>query len=106
MAAFRRAAEMGAEAVELDVRRTLDGVLVVHHNPHLHDGQQVSAITFAAMRASTEGAAVPTLSEALDACAGMWVNVEIKNDPTSTLPTRSPTTRSPTSWPAAPMTRG
>jgi glycerophosphoryl diester phosphodiesterase len=25
---------------------------------------------------------VPTLDEALDACAGMWVNVEIKNDPT------------------------
>jgi glycerophosphoryl diester phosphodiesterase len=24
---------------------------------------------------------VPTLGEALDACAGMWVNVEIKNDP-------------------------
>ncbi|MFZ9483431.1 MAG: glycerophosphodiester phosphodiesterase [Ilumatobacteraceae bacterium] len=81
VAAFRRASEMGAEAVELDVRRTSDGVLVVHHNPHLHDGQQVSAITFAAMRSSEEGASVPTLGEALDACAGMWVNVEIKNDP-------------------------
>ena len=72
---------MGAEAVELDVRRTSDGVLVVHHNPHLHDGQQVSTITFAAMRSSAEGASVPTLAEALDACTGMWVNVEIKNDP-------------------------
>ncbi|HEY4331370.1 MAG TPA: glycerophosphodiester phosphodiesterase, partial [Ilumatobacteraceae bacterium] len=25
---------------------------------------------------------VPTLTAALDACAGMWVNLEIKNDPT------------------------
>ena len=82
VAAFRRAAEMGAEAVELDVRRTVDGVLVVHHNPHLHDGRQVSAITVAELRSPTgECGAVPTLAEALDACAGMWVNVEIKNDP-------------------------
>jgi len=81
VAAFRRASEMGAEAVELDVRRTSDGVLVVHHNPHLHDGRQVSAITFAEMRAPGDGVEVPTLGEALDACAGMWVNVEIKNDP-------------------------
>ena len=35
VAAFRRAAEMGADAVELDVRRTADGVLVVHHDAHL-----------------------------------------------------------------------
>lgn len=81
VAAFVRAFEMGAEAVELDVRRTRDGVLVVHHNPHLHDGQQVSAISFEQMRSSSEGVGVPTLGEALDACAGMWVNVEIKNDP-------------------------
>jgi glycerophosphoryl diester phosphodiesterase len=81
VAAFVRAFEMGAEAVELDVRRTRDGVLVVHHNPHLHDGQQVSAISFEQMRSSPEGVGVPTLGEALDACAGMWVNVEIKNDP-------------------------
>jgi len=82
VAAFRRAAEMGAEAVELDVRRTSDGALVVHHNPHLHDGRQVSALTFAELRdPAGEGGAVPTLAEALDACAGMWVNVEIKNDP-------------------------
>src|SRR6202162_5005148 len=31
-AAFEDAVTMGADAVELDVRRTSDGVLVVHHN--------------------------------------------------------------------------
>jgi len=76
VAAFRRAAEFGADAVELDVRRSSDGVLVVHHNPHYHDGRQVSAVAWADVPDD-----VPTLGQALDACVGMWVNVEIKNDP-------------------------
>ena len=76
VAAFRRAAAMGAEAVELDVRRSADGVLVVHHNPHLDDGRLVASTAYADLPDS-----VPTLGEALDACQGMWVNVEIKNDP-------------------------
>lgn len=76
VAAFRRAGQMGAHAVELDVRRTSDGVLVVHHNPHLHDLRLIAATAAADLPPS-----VPTLGEALDACAGMWVNVEIKNDP-------------------------
>jgi glycerophosphoryl diester phosphodiesterase len=76
VAALRRAGEMGAQAVELDVRRTVDGVLVVHHNPHLHDLRLIAATAHADLPES-----VPTLAAALDACAGMWVNVEIKNDP-------------------------
>lgn len=74
--AFRRAGQMGAQAVELDVRRTSDGVLVVHHNPHLPDQRLIAQLTRAELPPS-----VPTLGEALDACEGMWVNVEIKNDP-------------------------
>jgi glycerophosphoryl diester phosphodiesterase len=74
--AFRRAAEVGANAVELDVRRSADGALIVHHNPHLADGRVI--------RATPQGELPPdvlTLREALEACSGMWVNVEIKNDP-------------------------
>ena len=75
--AFRTAGQMGADAVELDVRRTRDGVLVVHHDPHLPDGRVIIDTDRADL-----GPSVPTLGEALDACAGMWVNVEVKNDPT------------------------
>jgi glycerophosphoryl diester phosphodiesterase len=76
VAAFRRAVEMRADAVELDVRRTADDVLVVHHNPTLDDGRVI-----AHLRASELPAHIPTLDEALDACRPLWVNVEIKNDP-------------------------
>jgi len=72
--AFRRATAMGADAVELDVRRTSDGVLVVHHDAHVPAGAIVQ------LRIGELPAHVPTLAAALDACDGMWVNVEIKND--------------------------
>jgi glycerophosphoryl diester phosphodiesterase len=74
--AFHRAREMGSDAVELDVRRSSDGVLVVHHNPHVADGRIIAQHLAADLPPH-----VPTLTAALDACAGMWVNVEIKNDP-------------------------
>ncbi len=76
LAAFRRAAELGSDGVELDVRRTGDGELVVHHDPRLPDGRVVRATA-----ASDLPPDVPTLDAALDACAGMFVNIEIKNDP-------------------------
>jgi len=79
LAAFGRAATLGADAVELDVRRTSDGVLVVHHNDRLADGRAIVSISAAELPSY-----VPTLGAALDACAGMWVNVEIKNDPDDT----------------------
>lgn len=74
LAAYRTAAAMGAHAVELDVRRTADGALVVHHDAHLPDGRLLVDLDAADVPAE-----VPTLAAALDACAGMWVNVEIKN---------------------------
>jgi len=59
---------MGLDAVELDVRRCATGELVVRHDP--------CPVPRADLPAD-----VPLLTEALDACAPMWVNVEIKNDP-------------------------
>lgn len=73
--AFRRAVAMGADGIELDVRRSADDVLVVHHDGHLADGRPVREV-----RAAELPEHVPTLAAALDACAGAFVNVEIKND--------------------------
>jgi glycerophosphoryl diester phosphodiesterase len=76
IAAFQRAVAMGSHAAELDVRRTVDGVLVVHHNPDLADGRLLCETACGDLPDD-----VPTLDAALDACTPMWVNVEIKNDP-------------------------
>ncbi|HUG00093.1 MAG TPA: glycerophosphodiester phosphodiesterase [Ilumatobacter sp.] len=74
--AFELAARQGTDGVELDVRRTADHVLVVHHDPALPDGRTISECSAADLPAS-----VATFDEALDACAGIFVNIEIKNDP-------------------------
>jgi len=76
IAAFERAHQLRADAVELDVRRTRDHVLVVHHDAVLPDGRVIVHTNFADLPSH-----VPTLGAALDACQPMWVNVEIKNDP-------------------------
>jgi glycerophosphoryl diester phosphodiesterase len=68
---------MGADGVELDVRRTADGRLAVHHDAHLADGRAIVATPGADLPAH-----VPDLATALDACRGLdVVNVEIKNHP-------------------------
>lgn len=77
--AFRLARELGADGVELDVRRTRDGALVVHHDPALAGLGLLVDHRLDEVRAAAPW--LPTLVEALDACAGMWVNVEIKNLP-------------------------
>lgn len=74
--AFRRAGEMGADAVELDVRRTKDGAMAVHHDDHLADGRVIVDLDSGELPSH-----VTQLRDALDACEGMWVNIEIKNWP-------------------------
>jgi glycerophosphoryl diester phosphodiesterase len=76
--AFRLAASLGADGVELDARRTADGIVVVHHDAFAAGAGSIVELTAAQLRASRPD--IPTLEEALDACDGI-VNVEIKNFP-------------------------
>jgi glycerophosphoryl diester phosphodiesterase len=76
LGAFRRALASGAAGVELDVRRTADGVAVVHHDPTLADGRVIAATSAAALPEE-----VPTLAAALATCAGAAVDVEVKSSP-------------------------
>ena len=53
--AFRRAFERGADAIELDVHATRDGVVVVHHDPSLRPGpgqakRAIAALTWDELR--------------------------------------------------------
>jgi glycerophosphoryl diester phosphodiesterase len=73
--AFRAAADLGADWVELDVRLTADRALAVHHDPDLPDGRAIAALT-----ADELPAWVPLLDAALDACGPLGVNVELKSD--------------------------
>lgn len=73
--AFLKAIELGADGIELDVRLTSDCFLVVHHDPQLRDGRDISQVA-----ASSLPGSVILLSAALDACGESFVNIEIKND--------------------------
>jgi glycerophosphoryl diester phosphodiesterase len=79
LAAFTRALELGADGVELDVHRTADGELVVHHDAVAPVAGLLASRPLGEIRRTEPR--IPTLAEALDACAGSLVNVEIKNSP-------------------------
>ncbi len=74
--AFRLARELGADWVELDARRTADGQVIVHHDATLADGRVIVELPRADLPP-----AVCDLTDALDACEGMSINIEIKNWP-------------------------
>jgi glycerophosphoryl diester phosphodiesterase len=93
LAAFRRAAELGADGVELDVHLSADGVPVVIHNfdvDGLTDGiGKVTDKTLAELKEldagekfapQFAGERIPTLAEVLEALEGkLLVNVELKD---------------------------
>ena len=100
LAAFRRALEVGADALELDIHATRDGVLVATHDP---DGQRMCGVarrfcdvTFDEVRGWDAGATfvardggrpfagaglrVPSFEEVVVEFAGVPLNVDLKRD--------------------------
>jgi glycerophosphoryl diester phosphodiesterase len=87
LAAFQRAFERGADAIELDVHASEDGVVVVHHDPELGSemgplaGRAIADLRWGDFQAAGLPAelAVPTLAEVLAATPeSRTVYVEIK----------------------------
>ncbi|MEI2825678.1 MAG: glycerophosphodiester phosphodiesterase family protein [Dermatophilaceae bacterium] len=106
---FRAAIEAGATGIELDVRLTGDGQVVVWHDPTLqaekclmtgvdYTDARVDELTLAQLRTvdvgsrtlaafpqqrAHPGARIPTLAEVFDACSShdLWWTVEVKVDP-------------------------
>jgi len=72
LAAVVRAVELGADAVEVDVRVTRDGTVVLHHDTDLQriwrHPAAIARLTFAELRRLAPQ--VPTLDEALEAVRG------------------------------------
>jgi glycerophosphoryl diester phosphodiesterase len=95
MAAFERARQEGADGVELDVRQTQDGEVVVFHDPTLRrmtqgfDSRAISAVTRAQLSLVDLGGGerAPTLEAVLQwiAPTSLLLNVEMKRD----LPSRT-----------------
>ena len=71
--AFLAAKDLGVTGVELDVRRTLDKHLVVHHDPIVEE-----MVIADSLRGDLPDH-VEDFAAVMEACRGMRVNVEIKN---------------------------
>ena len=77
--AFELAVAHGADGVELDVRFTSDGVVLVHHDPDIGEMGPLMHHDAATIRATHPE--IPTLDEALEALGDLIINIEIKNWP-------------------------
>lgn len=68
LASFALAIESGADGIELDVHATLDGIVVVNHDPAVVGGLRIAEVPFATLRAhaSAAAASIPTLQEVCD----------------------------------------
>jgi glycerophosphoryl diester phosphodiesterase len=78
--AYALAIEVGADGVELDVRPSRDGVLVIHHDDRPAPGEPPFVdLDFEEIRTTTPW--VPTLDEAWDTIGpDALLNIEIKNE--------------------------
>ena len=80
--AFREAVRLSADGIEMDVRRTANEVLVVHHDAHLPDGPAIIDLQDDQLPVW-----VPTLAEAMEVCRApaseraFMINIEIKSAP-------------------------
>lgn len=86
LAAFHKAAELGADMWEIDIRTTADGVPVVHHDATLDDGTRLDSLTRSALRDQMPDC--PDLSEvvtlASELGAGLYADIK---DEEAALPT-------------------
>ncbi len=82
-AAFRRAVELRADGVELDIHATQDGHLLVHHDPEVKGLGSIAALPAASLARHhlPNGEPIPTLTEALSILTGLDVWIEVKTLP-------------------------
>jgi glycerophosphoryl diester phosphodiesterase len=79
---FKRAADLGADMIEFDVRRTKDQALIVHHD-ELMQGKAVKELAYDEISkiAAGQGFSIPTFEEVLKHTSGkIKLDVEIKEE--------------------------
>src|ERR1051326_7306456 len=77
LAAFKTALEIGAQMIELDVRKTADNILVVIHDPS-YRGYKVAKLNYEYLVSLSKNQ-VPTLQHVLKLVAGkIKLNIELK----------------------------
>ena len=79
MPAFRRALELGVDALETDVHETRDGHLVVSHDPDCSRVFGVARAIAQSTLAEVREAGVPSLEELVRAFPGVPLNVDLKS---------------------------
>lgn len=78
--AFERAIELGCDGIELDVRRTADGRLVIVHDARV-GGRPVGRLEHRQLQARMKVGQAPVLEDVLDLVAGrITLDLEIKED--------------------------
>lgn len=78
--AFEKAVEIGADCIELDIRKTKDGKIIVFHDRTI-DGKEISSLLFSELKGISQkaGFSVPTFEEALQYIKGkILVDIEFK----------------------------
>ena len=77
---YRLAVEAGTDGIELDVRRTIDDVLVMSHDDRAPGFPPIVEMTFSDIRDQIPS--IPTFIETLGSVPqDVWLNVEVKNFP-------------------------
>ncbi len=82
LGSFEEAIREGVDFIELDVRSTKDGVLIVHHDPST-SGFVLSEMSYEDIKSISGniGYKIPMLSEVIDICSGkILLDVEIKEE--------------------------
>jgi glycerophosphoryl diester phosphodiesterase len=78
---FRKAIQAGLDGVELDLHRTRDGVLAIHHDAEIR-GIPIPALSWSELQQKAPW--VPRLEaflELLEEFPQAWANLELKTDP-------------------------
>lgn len=78
--AFQKAIDCGSDGIELDIRKTKDGIIVVHHNAD-YNGALLKDLTYQELIEKTQkdGFTVPTLEETLMFCKKkIFLDIEFK----------------------------